>query len=410
MDQPRSHHVPHTMWVQGLRVSGLRWHGPAASLEFLTLAKAMLSSLRLASGGVLSALFAAKANFRVILLLAVLLGFVPSFAMAQVTGTVTNSSGFPLESVAVESWLAGRRVAATFTNKAGRYILSDSLSARADELRTGALGFKTQTIPMRPGVSVYDIRLEAEPLMLEGLEVVMEGDICNRKDDRSARGLWEHARSHYQQGLDTLGIATYLAEADTVVRREDIGPLALPELALSQRGSGSIQRFSWERRIKRDGYAIKVVRTDGAATFDSWVYAPLEADVSSHFVGELFGDLHKFVDPIQDADGWTVTFCPKDDDDVSIRGTVVLAPDTTLSSVEWSFLTPDPVERAGGRATFTPLMGGVELAYPLPTEALIWKQVPDGRYFQLYQRYDGWRVVPGDSVPQLPLRRTSGGN
>ncbi len=179
---------------------------------------------------------------------------------------------------------------------------------------------------------------------------------------------------------------------------------------MSQRGSGSIQRFSWDRRIKRDGYAFKVQRTDGAAAFDSWVYAPLEADFTSHFVGELFGDLHKFVAPIEDADGWTLTFCPKHDDDPSIRGTVVLAPDTTLSFVEWSFLTEEPVERASGRATFAPLMERTGLAYPLPSEALIWKQVPDGRYFQLYQRYEEWRVVPGDSVPQLPLRRRKPAN
>jgi hypothetical protein len=349
-------------------------------------------------------------NVRTILLLVLLAGLVPSGATAQITGTVTNSSGISLEGVAVEAWLDGRRVAATLTRKNGRYILADSLSARADELRTGALGFLTKTVPMRPGVRVYDIRLEAEPLLLEGLEVVMEGDICRRDDDGMARALWERARSHYLQGLDTLGIATYLAEADTVVRREDIGPLALPELALSQRGSGSIQRFSWDRRIKRDGYAFKVRRTDGAAAFDSWKYAPLEADLTSHFVEKLFGDLHRFVAPIEDSDGWTVTFCPKDDHDPAIRGTIVFAPDTTLTSVEWSFLTPDPVERAGGRATFAPLMEGSELAYPLPSEALIWWQVPDGRYFQKYQRYEGWRVVPGDSVPQLPLRRSTSGN
>jgi hypothetical protein len=126
-------------------------------------------------------------------------------------------------------------------------------------------------------------------------------------------------------------------------------------------------------------------------------------------VGDLFGDLHRFVAPVQDSDGWTVTFCPKHDDDPAIRGTVVFAPDTTLARVEWSFLTPDPVERAGGRATFAPLERLAGLAYPLPSEALIWYQVPDGRYFQLYQRYERWLVVPGDSVPQLPLRRQSPG-
>lgn len=339
-----------------------------------------------------------------VLMLAACLVLLPAVLSAQITGTVSSSSGHALQGAAVEAWMGGQRVAATFSDRDGRFTLSDTFSSGADELRVRALGFQTRTVTLQEGVATYDIVLVAEPLMLDGLQVVMEGDICSRSDDPTARGLWERARSHYQQGLDTLGIATYLAESDTIVRREDIGPLALPELALSQRSSASIQRFSWDRRIERDGYAFKVQRTDGAAAFESWVYAPLEADVTSHFVSDLFGDLHKFVDPIEDAEGWTITFCPKHDGDPDIRGTVALAPDTTLTRVEWSFLTPDPVERAGGRVIFPPLERGAGLAYPLPSEALIWRQVPDGRYFQRYQRYEEWRVVPGDSVPQLPLR------
>jgi len=339
------------------------------------------------------------------LMLAVLVvGVVPVAASAQLTGTVLTASGAPLEGATVEIWVQGRRQSATLSDSAGRFTLDVPPAGVDAELRAGALGFRTTRISLTPGRTEYEIRMAEEPLLLEGLEVVMEGDICRRDDDDAARGLWQRARQFYHQGMDTLGIATYLAEADTVVAREQIGPLQLPPLALSQRSSGSILRFSWERRIERNGYAYTVRRTDGAAAFDSWVYAPLEAGFAPHFVGELFGETHKFVDPIRDDDGWTVTFCPREEDRPDIRGTLVFAPDTSLVQVEWSFMTPQPLERAGGRAIFRPGASDGTEAYPLPIEALIWRQVPDGRYAQRYQRYEGWKVVPGDSVPQLPLR------
>jgi hypothetical protein len=308
----------------------------------------------------------------------------------------------------VETWSGGRRLAATLTDSRGAFLFADSTAVAADEIRVGALGFQTRTIAVRPGVASYEITLEEEPLLISGLEVVMEGDVCLRKDDAQARSLWNVSRTRYTQTLDTMGIATYLAEADTVVPRDRIGPLQLPDLALSQRSSGSILRFSWDRRVRRQGYAFKVRRTDGEAAYDSWVYAPLEADFAPHFVGETFGERNRFVEAVEESDGWSVTFCPKKDDDPSIRGTLILAPDTTITSVEWSFRTNDPYERAGGRATFPPVTGPPDENFLLPTEALIWRQVPDGRYFQRYQRYEGWLVVPGDSVPQLPLRRTGG--
>lgn len=337
-------------------------------------------------------------------LLVLLLGSLPQGASAQLSGSVVASNGTALEGATVELWVAGRRVAATRTGADGSFALPEPMEAAEAELRAGALGFRTSRVPVGEEPAEYRIVLAEEPLLLEGLEVVMEGDICLRDDNEEARGLWERARAFYHQGMDTLGIATYLAEADTVVARENIGPLQLPPLALSQRSSGSILRFSWERRVDRSGYAYTVRRTDGAAAFDSWVYAPLEAGFAPHFVGDLFGELHKFVDPIRDDDGWTVAFCPRDDDRPEIRGTLVFAPDTSLVQAEWSFLTPEPLERAGGRAIFRPGAPDEGVAYPLPLEALIWRQVPDGRYAQRYQRYEGWKVVPGDSVPQLPLR------
>jgi len=316
--------------------------------------------------------------------------------------------GIPLEGVAVEVWTASSRLAARLTGANGRFFFPESIAFQAVTLQVGGLGFRDREVVVEQGVDEYTIQLDEAPLVLEGLVVTTEQGTCEMgRDDAAARQLWQLARLRYHGLMDTLGVATYLAEADTVVPLSKIGPLDLPALALSQRGSSSLLRFSWSRRIERDGYAFKVRRTDGARPYDSWVYAPLDADFAPHFVDDLFGERHRMVLEHEGPEGWTLAYCPKKDNKPSIKGTIALARDTTFKSIEWLFETPDPVEHAGGRAVFAPPLSAFRQTYLLPSEAIVWREVPSGEYLQRYQRFEDWLVAPGDSVPALPLRRGS---
>ena len=346
-------------------------------------------------------------NIQKILMLALVVsGVWVGGASAQITGVVTSSGGIPLEGVAIELWTANRRLAARLTDANGRFFFPESIAFEAVTLQVGGLGFVTQEIVVAEGVDEYAFQLDEDPLMLEGLLVTTEGATCEMgRDDAVARRLWHLARLRYHGLMDTLGVATYLAEADTVVPLSKLGPLDLPALALSQRGSSSLLRFSWSRRIERDGYAFKIRRTDGARPYDSWVYAPLDADFAPHFVDDLFGELHRMVLEHEGPEGWTLRYCPKRDNKPTIKGTIALARDTTFKSVEWLFTTPDPVEHAGGRAVFAPPLSDRVQIYLLPSEAIVWREIPGGEYLQRYQRFEDWLVAPGDSVPALPLRR-----
>ena len=124
---------------------------------------------------------------------------------------------------------------------------------------------------------------------------------------------------------------------------------------------------------------------------------------------EVFGERHRFVIEDEGPDGWLLAYCPKKTDKPSIKGTITLARDTTFAAVDWLFETPEPMEHAGGRAYFKPILSRFMLSHLLPSEAVIWRAVPAGDYVQSYQRYEDWRVAPGDSVPLLPLRRERGG-
>ena len=333
--------------------------------------------------------------------------FLAGSAAAQIDGLVTRGGGLPIEGVSVEAWGVDRRIAATLTDAQGRFSFSETVASSTTLLRAGALGFEVEEVAVQDGVLTYEIELAEAPLAVEGLVVTMEEATCEMgREDARGRELWEHARLRYGGLMDTLGVATYLAEADTVVPLSELGSLQLPALNLSQRGSSSLLRFNWTRRIDRDGYAFAIRRMDGGAPYDSWVYPPLEADFAPHFVDEVFGERHRFVIDDEGPDGWLLAYCPKDGGKKpSIKGTITLARDTTFAAVDWLFDTPEPDEHAGGRAFFPPIFAGSGPSYLLPTEAVIWRVIPTGDYLQSYQRYEDWRVAPGDSVPLLPLRR-----
>lgn len=328
----------------------------------------------------------------------------PRGAGAQITGVVTDTAGAPVKGVVVEAWEDDLRLASRITDLEGLFAFPERVAERTTVLRAGRLGYGLLVRPVEPGGGEYRLELEEKPIALEGLTVELERNSCEIDDSEAARRLWSGVRRRYTGPMDTVGIATYLAQAETLVARGEIGPLDVPDEMRSQRGSSSQLRFSWTRQVRRRGYAFPVRRTDSGRSFDSWSYAPLEADFAPHFVDPVFGELHRFRIRDRGEYGWTVEFCPRDADRPSIRGTMRIDSDTTLVSVEWLYKTPEPDESAGGRAFFPEVRGPAAQNYPLPRESIFWRELPTGRFQEVHQRFEGWIVAQGDTVPFLPPR------
>jgi hypothetical protein len=334
---------------------------------------------------------------------------------AQLTGVVTDEDGEPLQGVSIEAWNDGGKIAVRLTDAIGMFSFPDTIrgetsilwAARLGFRWAARLGFRPLRVSVEPGIDHYEIRMEEEPVSVQGVIVEAPRELCTGREDAGARFLWERMRSRYHPSLDTLGVATYMAWAEDVVSIDDIGPLDLPNMAIEQRGSAPQLRFSWGRRVEKRGYAFRTRRVESSRSFDSWVYAPIHADFAPHLIDPVFGKLHdfQFAEEEPGDDGWEVAFCPKDDDEPMIRGTLTIVADTTLARAEWAFETPEPVENAGGQAVFFPVTGQPDDTFLLPSEALFWRQVTLDRYYQRYQRYEGWHIAQGDSVPTLPTRR-----
>ena len=328
----------------------------------------------------------------------------------RITGVVLTEGGEPIEGATVEARDSVERLGSRITPADGTFSFSKEVAERAIRLEVRRIGYESQRKAVDPDVSHYEFRLVAEPVELMGLVVEAQADPCadrRRKEDREARALWAATRQRYHSPLDTVGIATYFSMADSVLPREEIGPLGVPQVMADQRGSSSQFRFSRTKQIRREGYAFRVRRTEAGRSFDSWSYPPLQADFAPHFMDDVFGRLHRFHLQGRYEDGWVLEFCPRSGDAnrPSIRGSMLVTPDTTLAWVEWRFRTPEPNEQAGGRIFLPDLAASDSKGFPLPTESLFWRRLPDGRYYETHLRFEEWIVAPGDTVPFLPKRK-----
>ena len=322
----------------------------------------------------------------------------------QITGRVQDMAGRNLDQVVVEAWGGDVRVSVTSTTSDGLFSFPASVQERTLSLYAHRLGYRASRVEVRAGTSHYVIRMSADPFEIEGLVVEVEADRCQGSEDRVARDLWDAVRDRYDPGIDTLGAATYLATGIRAVPLSEIGPVAVAAGGSVQRGSAPLFRASWRRRVQRSGYARPLSAPSPDGMYDSWGYAPLEAEFATHFMDEVFGRLHRFWFTESPDAGWTIRFCPKDDDRPRIDGYLRISPDSFLVAAEWSFRTDEPVEDAGGRAIFAPTEGGGDRPFLLPAEGLFWRRAAPDRYLQRYEKFEGWLFAPGDSVPFLPVR------
>ncbi len=331
----------------------------------------------------------------------------------EVVGRVVDREGEGVAWARVQIVDEGRVLAGASSEADGHFrVMARGWRLVDPVLRVERMGFAPleEALP-REGALERILVLDSAPIALPALEVSGGTAACEAPETRTGTDFLERATELHTLDLDTLGVASYtLARTDTlpegiVVDRSHVSDESLEP---GQRSSAPLLRISWERRVDREGYAFPVRRTHRNGSYDSWSYAPLEADFSGHFLSEGFRGLHHLSPPEPHLDGgWDIDFCPRDDSRPGLQGRLTFTADTLLLRAEWRFVTPEPHEGAGGRISFPAVDhdGTVRL---LPDESLTWRRLPDGSLQRRAQWYEGWILSAGDSVPFLPGRNSGG--
>ena len=195
--------------------------------------------------------------------------FAVSPAQAQITGYVLNEEGDPVAGAAVEAWAADRKIGGRLANEDGWFLFPAGVAQSIRALYAGQLGYHPEVVQIEEGVDAYEIRLTREPIPLPELVVDARRDRCAGGEERDARRLWELAAERYSQSLDTMGVATYLASVETILPEGEVGTVQAAGEAIAQRGSSSLLRFSWQRRIEREGYAYQIRRSTPEQSYTS---------------------------------------------------------------------------------------------------------------------------------------------
>jgi len=306
-----------------------------------------------------------------------------------------------------------------------RRILGLSLAA---VLAGAPASAAAQRVPPRADTS----RAGATPL--PGIVAQAEREACPARDDPRARALWARVRERYDTSLDSASMwaemrasSGYVASAgllrfDSVpsthadgttdgwntgetLRDHQQRGLAFyraPRVGHGRRGMSGRLRGSLARTIARDGYATvnRGISADLTQVSAVWTYPPLDGELASHFVSDVFGDRTFF--RIDRARGpITLAFCtaPRFRSEPYVSGSLFLRADASLERVQWHYHTPEPREDAGGEVRFAPPEPGARRALTAAEGEIYRRNVGD----QFYHRklvYAAWSIDPDPLLPE----------
>jgi hypothetical protein len=280
-------------------------------------------------------------------------------------------------------------------------------------------------------IPVDTTRAGATPL--PGIVARGERDACPARDDARARALWTRMAGRYDRGLDSASTWTrmrassgYVASGslmrfDTVpsnrrdlttdgwntrdaVRDGQQRGLAFyeaPRVGPGRRGMSGRLRGSLARTIARDGYASlnRGISADISQVSAVWTYPPLDGELASHFVGDVFGD-RTFFRIERETGPVTLAFCtaPRFRSQPWISGSLFLRPDSSLERVQWHFHTPEPREDAGGDVRFAPPAAGPGRAL-VPSQGEIYRRHVGDQFWHRRLVYSGWSIDPAPFLP-----------
>ena len=326
----------------------------------------------------------------------------------QLRGVVHSTDGQPLSGVAIELWTPLRMLAATTSGATGGFRFSDAERKAATAILVRSIGYRPLRETLSASDTVLTLVLQPVPISLDSIAVTAAPIACKSPEDAKARSLWNQVQQRYSHRYESVALGTLMRMVHRTVPAAQLGDVDTTGLIWGQRGADGTVRADWRRWIAEHGYAMPPGGSLGSeyGTGD-WDYPRLESEFAQHFVDSLFGRLSKFTFEPTGGDGWVLAFCPKKEKQPFITGTLTVANDSTLVGATWTFHTRNPSERAGGQATFAPIVAYDSSAFLLPTFGLFWREgISPTEFKEVWQQFRGW-LINWHNVLTVPDRPTT---
>jgi hypothetical protein len=337
--------------------------------------------------------------------LGALLAAAPTGAHAQVRGQVIDPAGRPLPGVLVELWDTARRLGGDGSGATGHFRVPAPPAAGPRVLLARGIGLDPLRRVVGPNDSVVILVMQPHAIELAAATVTAGAILCPDVDDARARALWERASRHYDVSLSAYGVQTDVRVFAALVPPDSLGVIDTTRLDTTFIGSRySALAFATRFTSAPNYYAVRAGRSH-SRRFDRWSYQLLESSRAWHFADAFFASMNRLALEPEPAGDTAIAFCSREGNRPHIRGRLHLAPDLTLASAEWEFVTPPPREEAGGRVLFAPVDSRASGQPLMPIAGLFWRRVLR-QVYQEWMEYRQWYRCesPLSCAAPAPLR------
>jgi len=319
---------------------------------------------------------------------------------------VVDADGRPLPGVLVELWDSERRLAGDGSDPTGHFRLAATgATAGARVLFARGIGLEPARRILAPADSVLRLVMQTHAILIESANVEAEPAKCPLDDDPSARALWQQAASHYDIALSAYGVRTDVLLFGAIVAPDSLGVIDTTRLvATFIHGGYSALAFATRFKATANFYAVPAAGVPWRR-YGRWHYPLLESSFAWHFADAMFASANRMILAGRDDEGFIINFCSSRGNRPYIMGHLTIAPDTTLASAEWEFVTPQPREDAGGQVLFAPADPRRRGQPIVPVAGLFWRRVLR-QVYQEWMEYRQWYRCEGPlscSAP-TPLR------
>jgi hypothetical protein len=328
-------------------------------------------------------------------LFATALVLAPTPARAQVRGVVVDADGRALPGVLVELWDSQRRLAGDGSDPTGHFRLagaSDAVGPRVVLAR--GIGLEPVRRLLASSDSVVRLVMQSHAILIEAANVEAEPSKCPPLDDPRARALWQQAASHYDIALSAYGVRTDVMLFAALVAPDSLGVIDTTRLvATFIHGGYSALAFATRFNSDKNFYGVPAAGVPWRR-YGRWHYPLLESSGAWHFADAMFAAANRLALVASGDEGAIIAFCSSLGTRPYIQGQLTIAPDTTLASAEWEYVTPQPREDAGGQVLFAPADPARRGQPLVPVAGLFWRRVLR-QVYQEWMEYRKWMRCEG---------------